>query len=163
MKKLLVVVALGLLVYMGYQKYQRGPAPTAAEMENAVFGEMRVSTTIEGREIEMALFVKVPDKPECLARARRYWQDMLKDCPTCTLQPIKCHDTLTPRYARLFDDVPIPSAYLSLSAGNRLERDGRLVVYGLTDQEGVFICDEMRRVILKKYNGKGTCIAPSGG
>jgi hypothetical protein len=163
MKKLLVLAALGLLVYMGYQKYQRGPAPTAAEMENPVYGEMRVNTTIEGRELEMALFVKVPDKEECQARARQEWADVLKDCPGCKLQAIKCQDTLSPRYARLFEDTPIPSAYLSLKAGNSKERDGRLVVYGLTDQEGVLVCEEMRRIILKEYKGTGTCIAPSGG
>ena len=36
-------------------------------------------------------------------------------------------------YHRLFDDEPIPSTYLSLSAGQASERDGRLIVYGLTD------------------------------
>lgn len=163
MKKLLVIIAIGLIAYMGYQKYQRGPFNASGSSERSVYGEMRVSTVIEGRELEMALFVRIPDKDECQARARQQWEDVLKDCPGCTLKPIKCSDSLSPRYARLFDDVPIPSYYLSLTHGMPTERDGRLVVYGLTDREGAILCDQMRTVILKKYHGTGTCIAPSGG
>jgi len=34
-----------------------------------VYGEMRVSATIEGREIEMALFVRATDDEDCHGRA----------------------------------------------------------------------------------------------
>ena len=50
------------------------------------------------------------------------------------MQPVSCKDELPPRYARLFDDVPIASTYLSMNAGIAGERDGRIVVYGLADK-----------------------------
>ena len=70
---------------------------------------------------------------------------------------------MPPRYARLFDDEQIPSTYLSLTAGLADERDGRLVVYGLTDKEGAVVCEQMRKVILQKYTGTAHCVAPAGG
>jgi hypothetical protein len=55
--------------------------------------------------------------------------------------------------AKRFDDEQIPSTYLSLTAG---------LVYGLTDQEGAVVCEQMRKVILQKYTGTAHCVAPSG-
>ena len=43
------------------------------------------------------------------------------------------------------------------------ERDGRLVVYGLTDKEGALVCEQMRKVILKKYSGTAHRVSASGG
>ena len=51
------------------------------------------------------------------------------------------------RQARLFDDEPIPPSYLSLTAGQAGERDGRLVVHGLTDREAALIFEQMRKVM----------------
>jgi hypothetical protein len=62
----------------------------------------------------------------------------------------------------LFDDVPIPSTYLSATAANSNERDGRLVVYGLTDAEGKMVCEIVREQVKKEYQGTTRCIAPSG-
>ena len=64
---------------------------------------------------------------------------------------------------RLVHDEPIPSSYLSLTAGGAEERDGRLDVYGLTDWEGKHDCEQMRKVILKQYTGTAHCVPASGG
>lgn len=161
MKQLLVLVALGVIGYLAWQKYQRGGPP--APIEHPIYTELRVTTTIEGREIEMAAFGRMPDMRECQLRGEKYWTEKLEHCPSCQLQPAKCQETLPPRYARLFDDVPIPSTYLSLSPGQEGEREARLVVYGLTDQEGAVICEGMKSLILEKYEGTGHCVAPSRG
>jgi hypothetical protein len=80
----------------------------------------------------------------------------------CQLQEPKCHAELAPRYARLLDDVPIHSAYLSATRNSSLERDGRLVVYGLTGEEGMMACRMMKAELDKEYKGTTKCIAPSG-
>jgi hypothetical protein len=86
----------------------------------------------------------------------------LEACPTCTLTPAKCQAQLPVRYARLFNDEPIPSTYLSASAGKADERDGRMVVFGLTDREGEAICAQMRSVILQAYHGTAHGVKASG-
>ena len=75
----------------------------------------------------------------------------------------KCSKELPPRYARLFDNEPIPSAYLSANAGSARERDLRMVVYGLTDDEGMAICEVLRKELVKNFVGPTSCIRPSGG
>jgi len=118
---------------------------------------------VQGREIEMAVFARMADESDCTLRALLSWSNALKACPTCTLTPAKCQAQLPARYSRLFNDEPIPSTYLSATAGKADERDGRVVVFGLTDQEGEVICEQMRTVILKEYRGTAHCVKASGG
>jgi hypothetical protein len=162
MKKLLVLAALAVAGYLLWQKYGGGGGPP--KIEHPVYAEVRVTAETQGREIEMALFIRAASDFDCHGRARESWNGALAGCPGCKMQHSeKCHAELPARYARLFDDEPIPSTYLSATAGNSRERDGRLVVYGLTDAEGKMLCDMLRTAILKEYHGEAHCVAASGG
>lgn len=160
MKGLLVLVILGVLGWYAYQKYSAGGPPRT--FDNPVYGEIRVNANIANREIEMAAFLRAADDEDCRTRGERSWAKVLKACPTCVFQPVKCQKQLPPRYARLFDDVPIPSTYLSATAGARDERDGRVVFYGVTDAEGTQICEAMRTQVATEYKGTMRCVAASG-
>lgn len=111
----------------------------------------------------MALFARTANEAECRSGSNLGWNNLLKVCPTCKMPTPNCSKELPPRYARLFDDVPIPSAYLSATAGAARERDVRVVIYGLTDQEGMAVCEMMRTELNKNYLGPSRCVAPSGG
>ena len=160
MKGLIIVILLVAAGYWGYQKYIGGPPQV---IEDPVYGEIRMTANVGNREVEAALFVRASGNLDCTGRGLVSWRESFEGCPTCKLQEPKCHDDLPPRYAKLFDDVPIPSAYLSASAGNASERDGRMVIYGLTDAEGVMVCEQVKAILAEKYKGKLTCIPPSGG
>ena len=160
MKTLLVLLVLGALGYFAWQKYIGGPPQV---IENPVYGELRGAANIEGRDIEMVAFVRSTSETDCQVRARIAVDEALEGCPTCTMQPATCKNELPPRYARLFEDVPIPSTYLSMTAGNAGERDVRMVVYGLTDREGELICEQLRIMVLQKYQGTARCVPASGG
>jgi hypothetical protein len=161
LKTLFTLVVLGVIGWYAYQKFAGdGPPPV---IDNPVYGEMRATANIQGREIEMAIFARMTDDSECRLRSQVFWSDALKDCPSCTVQSVKCQVQLPPRYARLFRDESIPSTYLSASAGRADERDGRLVVYGLTDKEGAAVCEIVRESLLKRYRGTAHCVQASGG
>jgi hypothetical protein len=160
LKKLLFLVLLVAAGAFFYRSYVSGPPRT---FENPVYGEIRVDAKIEGRDLEMALFVRSADENDCQARALRTWAVALIKCPTCQLHPTRCQAQLPARYARLFNDEPIPSTYLSASAGNAGERDGRLVVYGLTDQEGAAACEVIRTMLMENFRGTAHCVKASGG
>src|SRR5689334_23012445 len=115
-KKLLWIVIVAGLGYFVWHKIAGVGAPIV--IEKPVYGEMRATATVQDREIEMAMFAKMTDRADCEARARVVWSDAMQACPSCSLSPAKCRDDLPERYARLFKDTPIPSTYLSLSAGN---------------------------------------------
>jgi len=160
MKTFLIIVGLVVAGYFAYQKYVKGGGPLA--ITDPVYAEMRAGTVVQGREIEMAIFVRARNQLDCSGGAREMWAAALKDCPSCTLQAPKCSDQLAPRYAKLFDDVPIPSTYLSATSGGLDERDGRIVVYGLTDAEGAIVCETLRTQLAARYRGKTHCVKPSG-
>ena len=58
----------------------------------------------------------------------------------------------------MFDDVPIHSTYLSFTKGSRYERNGRMVVYGLTSDEGDTLCNALRQQFQTRYTGTVACI-----
>jgi hypothetical protein len=163
LRTLLIIVALLVAAHFWYE-HSHGPgsnkAPVATDPH---YLEVRATNVVGGREIEFALFARALHERDCANGTRAGWASITKACPTCTSQPPRCSKELPARYARLFDDAPIPSAYLSGTAGSEHERDIRVVVYGLTDQEGVAICEAMRTELAKNFVSATHCVNPSGG
>jgi len=56
MRTFLIIVALVVAGYFAYQKFAKGGGPLV--ITDPVYAEMRASTVIRGREIEMAVFVR---------------------------------------------------------------------------------------------------------
>ena len=130
-------------------------------IEHPVYAEMRVDVKEGIRELNIALFAEAVDQDDCNLRTEKTWKKVLSGCPACEVNPPKCLDSLPARYLRLFENVPIPSTYLAFKRGSRFERNGRMVVYGLTREEGLGICEQLRTSVAEKYSGTLECIAPS--
>lgn len=163
MKTILIILALVVAGYFWYDHLKDARADKPPVATDPWYLELRATNQVGGREIEMALFARALSERDCNQGERADWASISKACPTCRAQPPRCAKNLPPRYARLFDDVAIPSAYLSASAGAEKERDLRLVVYGLTDQEGVQLCEMMRKELAKTYVGPSHCVSPAPG
>jgi hypothetical protein len=159
MKKLLFVI---VIVGVGYFVYQRELDKTNPQViDHPVYAEFRVDSKQGEREINIALFGKMSSEEDCRMRAEKVWNKVVKGCAACTMSVQECRSELPPRYKRLFEDVSIPSTYLSFMRGNRFERDGRMVVYGLTSQEGVQVCEYMKTQFAATYEGTVTCVPAS--
>ena len=165
MKTLLIIVVLLIAGYYWYGTIDntRSAANKPPVATDPWYMEVRATNTVGGREIEMALFFRALNERDCATGTNADWSSIKKTCPTCAAQAPKCSKELSPRYARLFDDEPIPSTYLSGTAATERERDIRLVVYGLTDEEGKVICEAMRKELGKNFTGPTHCVLPSGG
>jgi len=72
---------------------------------------------------------------------------------------VDCKPELAPRYEQLFEDVPINIAYLSLNRGSRFERDGRMVIWGVTGKEGDQLCEIAKAGFQNRYSGQIRCVA----
>ena len=158
MKLIVIVIVLAVI---GFLVKGRLDKANPEVIEHPVYAEMRLDAKEGIREINVALFAEAVDLDDCNLRTQKTWAKVLSGCPTCVLSTPKCTDSLPPRYAKLFNNVPIPSTYLAFTRGSRFERDGRMVVYGLTRDEGLAVCEQMRQVASNEYKGTLQCIAPS--
>lgn len=162
MKVVLIIVVLLVAGYFWYEHDSAPPVSGPPVVTDAWYAEIRGTNNVgQGREIELALFARALNEKDCLDGIRSGWANFARTCPTCTSEAPKCMKELPVRYARLFDDVRIPSAYLSGTAATAQERDIRVVVYGLTDTEGMTVCELMRKELRKNFTGATHCVEPS--
>jgi hypothetical protein len=113
---------------------------------------------VQSRQFEFVLFGKMADEKDCRQGADQAWASMTDHCDFCKKKVSTCHATLEPRYLRLFDDAPINTTYLSLTRGKPSERDGRVVFWGVTTEEGNFVCDILKKEFSKNYKGAASCV-----
>jgi hypothetical protein len=154
MKTLLLLLALGAAAYYFYSRMTK-----PAEIENPVYVEIRIGMAVANRQLDFVLFGKMADADDCRTLADRTWGKIIASCPTCTLKVSSCKAKLEPRYARLFDDEPINTAYLRFSSSDPGERDGRMVIWGVTADEGNAVCEDIRAGFAKNYKGAVACVA----
>jgi len=160
-KKLIVLALVAIVAYAVYRQSEIRDGAYTAEITNPIYVEIRMRVKAPGRDIDTAIFGKMASTEDCELRSERVWKKVVKDCPTCEFTAMKCRNDLEQRYLRLFDNTPIHSTYLSFDRGSRYERDGRMVVYGLTSDEGDKICEMLKKTMQQGYTGKVTCILAS--
>jgi hypothetical protein len=155
MKKLILLIVLAVAGYFAYTHFQ---AANPEHIENPVYAELRVDAKVGGRELNLALFGEMVDEVDCRERFGRAWDKIVAGCAECSMRLASCRSDLEPRYRRLFDDTVIASTYLSFTKGSRYERNGRMVVYGLTSDEGDALCESLRQQFQTRYEGTVACI-----
>jgi hypothetical protein len=155
MKKLILLIALAAAGYFAYSRFQNS---NPEHIEKPVYAELRVDTKLGSRELNLVLFGEMVDDVDCQQRFDRAWNKIIDGCPNCSMRLSSCRSELEPRYRRMFDDVPIHSTYLSFTKGSRYERNGRMVVYGLTSDEGDALCDSLRQQFQTRFTGTVACI-----
>lgn len=155
MKKLILLIALAAAGYFAYARFQNS---NPERIENPVYAELRVDTKVGSRELNLVLFGEMVDDVDCRERFGRAWDKLVEGCVDCSMRLSSCRADLEPRYRRLFDDTSIHSTYLSFTKGSRYERNGRMVVYGLSSDEGDALCDSLRQQFQARYSGTIACI-----
>lgn len=160
MKFLVVLIAVAAVAYVVHDRRQGAMNPEV--IEAPVYAELRMSTSVQGRDIDMVLFGEMASAEDCQERSSRVWQKLIDDCKECTMALSSCKTDLEPRNRRMFDDAPIQSTYLSFDRGNRYERNGRMVVYGLTGDEGNAVCQTIKNNFQRRYEGTVSCVIGRG-
>jgi hypothetical protein len=158
MKALLLLIVLGAGGYYTYQHFSGNEDAAPEVIENPVYADIRIDVKAGGRELQFALFGRMADQRDCDQRAARMWGEVIEGCKMCVQQTHSCKAELEPRYRRLFEDTPIHSTYMSFDRGSPKERDGRMVIFGLTADEGDAICDQMISGFKSRYTGRIECV-----
>jgi hypothetical protein len=153
MRMLLVLALAGVAAYYFFPRDNE-----PVEITDPVYAEIRIEMPIGSRQIDFVLFGKMASDEDCRLRANLIWEKMIQGCAACTIGVSACKKDLEPRYQRLFNDVSINTAYLSFTRGEPGERDGRMVIWGVTTEEGNAFCDQASQQFKTQYKGVVTCV-----
>ncbi|MDP2561508.1 hypothetical protein [Psychrobium sp. 1_MG-2023] len=156
MKKLvflIVLAAIGLYYYNGVDS-------NPSVIEQPVYLESRVYFSVpnSSRELEFVFMGEMVSQSDCTERSGNYPSKLLEKCPECIIKSSECKSDIHSQYQSLFVDEAMSTTYLSLTKGNRFERNARLVVWGLSDKEAKLVCRDMKTKILANYEGTARCI-----
>ena len=165
MKKLIfVLLVIGALCYMAmtaqWKNLGFGRDPSA--ISNPVYAVMRFRTEFQDRSIDMVTFAKTFDQEDCRHGSDNVVERMLKPQrpdggPVWHLVSSECKSVLDARSAKLFGNIPTYVNYVSAVPGGADEREVRLIFWGLTADEGDFMCGEIPRW-QERWKGVLTCI-----
>jgi len=158
MRAILLLAILAIGAFFLYDRFQRGEGAAPDVIENPMYAEFRMDMKVASREIDLVLFGLMASDEDCRKRADRVWDKVIEGCKECTIKVMECKADIGARYERLFDDNPIHSTYLSFKRGSPFERDGRMVIFGLTSDEGDALCEQTRARFQSQYSGKVTCV-----
>lgn len=156
MKKLILLAGIIAIGIYGYKVFSDNPSVVT----NPVYMESRVTIDVPNtsRELEVVFLGEMVSQEDCTERSKNYLANLLENCRICTIKTTQCKVEIHRRDKKLFTDSKTHTTYLSLTKGNRFERNGRLVVWGLNDEEAKLLCSEIKNNIGDKYNGNAKCI-----
>jgi hypothetical protein len=158
MKTVLILVVLGVAAYFGYQRFRSDDAAAPEVIENPVYADIRLDMQVAGRDLQFALFGEMASQADCDQRSSQVWGKVIEGCKECAQRTSVCKTDLEPRYRRLFDNAAIHSTYISFTRGSAYERNGRMVIFGLTADEGDAICEQTRARFSTNYRGTIQCV-----
>ena len=156
MKYLLLIIAIA----GGYYTYGiHRDNPT--DIPNPVYVETRVDVQIPqlDRELEYVFIGEMVSQEDCRERSRRYLETLFEECEDCNLKQLHCTDKIARRYKKLFDGHTTYTTYLSFDKGNRFERNGRMVIWGLNEYEAKAACEHIKKDVKENYEGTVSCVA----
>ncbi|HEB60118.1 MAG TPA: hypothetical protein ENJ01_12915 [Gammaproteobacteria bacterium] len=157
MKVLFWLAVIGGLGYLFYQEiYTDYSRPM--EITDPVYGQFRLNISFPDRELKWDFFVKYASFDECRQRIGGNMPEMLEDCEICEVTRSECKKELDSRQMAMFRNEPHFVTYLAGTAGNGTERDGRLIIWGLSKAEAEIACRAMLKDVATHYSGKLECI-----
>lgn len=157
MKKIVLIILIIALGIYGNNVLSNNPSV----ITNPVYVETRLNVKVPNtsRELDFVYMGEMVSQDDCLERSRLYLENLFEKCAQCTMNMLECKTQIHSRYKKLFSGSKAHTTYLSLNKGNRFERNGRMVVWGLTDKEANSACNDMKNQIKEKYSGTVRCVS----
>ena len=157
MKKLfLFIITIACVVY-GYGEFINNPD----HISNPVYLESGVVVEIPkiSRELEYIFLGEMVSQDDCKKREGYFLKQLFENCKECEIKSTICKASVHQRYSKLFLGHKTHTTHLSFKKGNRFERNGRMVIWGLTDKEAGYACKEIKNKVKDKYKGEVQCVA----
>ena len=163
LKKLGVFVLVVVAVFF-FLRDRANQAPPEV-ITDPVYAELRVRASASGASFDQTILVKTIDQVDCKgireSLEKVYGPDAAKAGQQWQVQSSECKTELAPRNARLFEDEPASLTYLSMARGNRLERESRIITWGISVEQSNMLCDALAKSEISRRKGAVTCIRPA--
>jgi hypothetical protein len=153
MKKILILIVLGVASYWGWTQYG------GQTVKDPVYAEFRMKYN---NGVELVGIGRMDSQSDCERRADVFWRGVLADA-NAQMSSVHCDRKIAPRYEGLFSNRVIHATYVALDRGNSGERDGRFIIYGVPSSEVGKVCPTLISTIKQKYNGKVECVVGTVG
>jgi hypothetical protein len=158
---LFLIIVGGILFW-----YYKNQEELATDFTNPVYAEIRIQvqtgnkTQPGNRNVDLIMLTKTVDEAECETQIKVMSDNMAAGLGSeqFKLKSTECKQTLRPLYARLFENEPIHTTYISFARSSPRQREIRTLFWGLSEGESNAICDALRPGLSKIANQKGRCI-----
>ena len=152
MKIIILIIALSAGAYYVLANH----SPFQLTETDPYFGEVRVN--VPDTSVQLVGFGKMFSREDCLARSAIVWADVFKETGKLDLVKSECSKSLSPRYNKLFENKPFHATYIVFEKGNRSERDGRFVIFGVPSSVVAKECGKIIASAKQRYTGKVYCV-----
>lgn len=162
---LLVLAALGYLAKTSdFNKSGRSADGDAAPevITDPVYAEVRFHTDIHDRSFQAVALAKTVNEADCKHGTDQLVQRITNPQGSgrlkWTLVSSECSKTIDSRAQHLFENKRTFVNYVSGARGASDEREERLIIWGVTAEEGDMICEVMVPAMQKQRQGAVKCI-----
>ena len=152
---LLLILGVGIS-YFAYHFLKNNPTV----ITDPVYVEARINVEVPeiNRTLQFVLLGEMASLDDCQNRSNRFTNRLFEKCTICTVHTTACKTELSRKNKGLFSDKTINTSYLRLDRGNRFERSGRMVIWGLSKEEAKSACTIVRREMKTDYSGTISCV-----
>lgn len=164
-KKLLIALVLSIATFQfAWERHKRIVAEREGpeEITEPVFAEFNTRMMMQGRLIELFMYVKSASAAECERMLATLEKDFTAEAARVGLPPrinaSRCTEELGQSQLDLFENRPTSVTYLSLPRVRRADREVRLILWGLpaaaSDENCNRVLRSPSRLIERRDNGR---------
>ena len=157
-----LLILAAVAYFVGEQRRSQNQSSEVTASPNPQYLEVHVNLSIASRTFDQVVLIKADDPADCSSKQGTlenvYGEAAHKAGQDWQIQSSECNPELEDRYARLFDNTPATTTYLSLGRGDDHERETRIITWGLTGVEGDKLCDKLSQTERTRRKGSVQCI-----
>ncbi len=144
----IVAIAAGYYIYAYHSPFQ-------TEVTDPYYLAVRINDPDTG--VKFVGFGKMNSLADCEARGLLVWKKTFSRVGTIKRKS-ECKKEISKKFMKLFQNKQMNATYIVFDKGNKRERDGRFLVYGVPSSHVKKWCDKFIKNTKTDYQGTISCI-----
>lgn len=143
-----LVIGAGYYIYTNHSPFQ-------TEVTDPYYLELRIKDP--DTSVKLVGFGKMNSLADCEARGLLFWKETFRTTGQIK-KTSECKKEIAKKFMKLFHNKQMNATYLVFDKGNKRERDGRFLLYGVPSSHVKKWCDKFIKTIKTDYTGTISCI-----